>query len=56
MIFLLGAAFLGSTQRMTAGGIFIAGLLLSWRGVDPLTQLGLAAMAGMGASVSGLWQ
>ncbi len=48
------AATLGSGERLTAGLTFAAGLILTWRGVSPLVQLGFAGVGGMAASAAGL--
>lgn len=53
--FSISAGLLGSGDRMTAGLTFAAGLLLAWRGVSPLAQLGFAGAGGMIASAAGLW-
>ncbi len=52
--FALGASAMGGAERMRAGLIFAAGLVISWRGVSPLTQLGFCGLAGMAASAAGL--
>lgn len=52
--FALAAAGLGAAERMAAGLTLAAGLVLSWRGVAPLTQLGLAGLAGVAVSAAGL--
>ena len=54
--FALGAAALGGGERLAAVLIFAAGLVISWRGVPPLTQLGFCGLAGMAASAAGLWR
>jgi len=42
-------------DRLTAELTFAAGLILTWRGVSPLAQLGFAGAGGMIASAAGLW-
>ena len=51
--FALGASVLGGAERMRVGLIVAAGLVISWRGVPPLTQLGFCGLAGMVASAAG---
>jgi PTS system mannose-specific IID component len=53
--FAVGAGMLGGGERLTAGLVFAAGLILAWRSVPPLTQLALAGAGGMAASAAGLW-
>ena len=47
---------LDGRARLTAGLTFTAGLILTWRGVSPLAQLGFAGLGGMAASAAGLWR
>lgn len=53
--FVIGASMLGAADRLTASMTFVAGLVLTWRGVSPLAQLGFAGAGGMAASAAGLW-
>lgn len=53
--FAIGAGMLGGGDRLTAALTFAAGLMLTWRGVSPLAQLGFAGLGGMAASAAGLW-
>lgn len=53
--FVIGASMLGAADRLTAAMTFVAGLVLTWRGVSPLAQLGFAGAGGMAASAAGLW-
>ncbi len=53
--FAIGVAMLGGGDRLTASLTFVAGLILTWRGVSPLAQLGFAGAGGMAASAAGLW-
>jgi mannose/fructose/N-acetylgalactosamine-specific phosphotransferase system component IID len=53
--FAIGAGLLGAGDRLTAALTFAAGLILAWRGVPPLVQLGFAGLGGMAASAAGLW-
>lgn len=53
--FALGAAGLGGSERIAAGLTLAAGLVLSWRWIPPLTQLGVAGAVGAAASAAGLW-
>lgn len=53
--FALGADLLGGGDRLTAALTFGAGLILTWRGVSPLAQLGFAGLGGMAAAAVGLW-
>jgi len=53
--FAIGASMLGGGDRLTASLTFVAGLILTWRGVSPLAQLGFAGAGGMAASAAGLW-
>lgn len=53
--FVIGASMLGGADRLTAAMTFVAGLVLTWRGVSPLTQLGFVGAGGMAASAAGLW-
>lgn len=53
--FVLGAGMLGAADRLTASMTFVAGLVLTWRGVSPLAQVGFAGAGGMAASAAGLW-
>ena len=46
---------LDGRARAAAGLTFAAGLILTWRGVSPLAQLGFAGLGGMAASAAGLW-
>lgn len=55
MSFALGAAGLGGPERIAAGLTLAAGLVLSWRWISPLTQLGVTGAAGAAASAAGLW-
>lgn len=55
LAFALGAGPLGGGDRLTAALTFAAGLILTWRGVSPLAQLGFAGLGGMAASAAGLW-
>lgn len=50
-----GVGLLGRGDNMTAALTFTAGLVLTWRGVSPLAQLGFAGLGGMAASAVGLW-
>lgn len=52
--FAIGAGMMGGGDRLTASLTFAAGLILTWRGVSPLAQLGFAGAGGMAASVAGL--
>ncbi len=54
LAFIVSAGQLGS-DGLTAALTFTAGLILTWRGVSPLAQLGLAGLGGMAASAAGLW-
>jgi|CXWL01.1.fsa_nt_gi mannose/fructose/N-acetylgalactosamine-specific phosphotransferase system component IID len=51
--FALGVFVLGGDERTTAALTFTAGIVFSWRGVPPLTQLGYFSLAGMAVSVAG---
>jgi len=42
-------------DRLMAAFLFAAGLILTWRGVSQVAQLGLAGLGGMAASVVGIW-
>ncbi|MCM2305497.1 MAG: PTS system mannose/fructose/sorbose family transporter subunit IID [Elusimicrobia bacterium] len=53
--FAVGAGLLGGGDRLTAALTFAAGLILTWRGVSPLAQLGFAGLGGMAAAAVGLW-
>lgn len=53
--FAIGAGMLGGGDRLTAALTFAAGLILTWRGVSPLAQIGLAGLGGAAASAVGLW-
>ena len=53
--FVGGAGLLGRGDNLTAAFTFTAGLILTWRGVSPLAQLGFAGLGGMAASAAGLW-
>lgn len=53
--FVIGATMLGAADRLTAAMTFVAGLVLTWRGVSPLAQVGFAGAGGMAASAAGLW-
>lgn len=53
--FALGAGMLGDGDRLTAALTFGAGLILTWRGVTPLAQLGFAGLGGMAAAAVGIW-
>jgi mannose/fructose/N-acetylgalactosamine-specific phosphotransferase system component IID len=50
-----GAYLLGGADRTVAALTFSAGMILAWRGVPPLAQLGFAGLSGMAASAAGLW-
>lgn len=52
--FAIGAGMLGGGERLTASLTFAAGLILTWRGVSPLAQLGFAGLGGMTAAAVGL--
>lgn len=54
LAFVAGAAALDGRDRVTAGLTFAAGLILTWRGVPPLAQLGFAGLGGVAASAAGL--
>ena len=54
LAFAVAAGLLGGADRLTAGLTFAAGLVLTWRGVSPLVQLGFAGLGGMAASGAGL--
>lgn len=51
----IGAGLLGAGDRLAASLTFAAGLILTWRGVSPLAQLGFAGLGGMAAGLTGLW-
>lgn len=53
--FAVGAGMLGVGDRWTAALTFMAGLILTWRDVSPLAQLGFAGLGGMAMSIAGLW-
>lgn len=53
--FVIGAGMLGGGDRLTASLTFVAGLVLTWRGVSPLAQVGYAGLGGAAASAAGLW-
>lgn len=53
--FAVGAGLLGAEERTTAACVFVAGLVLTWRGVSPLAQLGFAGLGGVAAAAVGLW-
>ncbi len=53
--FAIGGGMMGDGDRWTAALTFAAGLILAWRGVSPLAQLGFAGLGGMAASAVGLW-
>lgn len=53
--FAVGAGMLGRGDRLPAALTFAAGLILAWRGVSPLAQLGFAGLGGMAMSAAGLW-
>ncbi|MDD5303976.1 MAG: PTS system mannose/fructose/sorbose family transporter subunit IID [Elusimicrobia bacterium] len=53
--FAISAGMLGGGDRLTAALTFAAGLILTWRGVSPLSQLAFAGLGGMAASAAGLW-
>lgn len=50
-----GAGLLGRGENLTVALTFTAGLILTWRGISPLAQLGFAGLGGMAASIVGLW-
>lgn len=52
--FVIGGSMLGGGDRLTAALTFAAGIVLTWRGVSPLAQLGFAGAGGMAASAAGL--
>lgn len=52
--FVIAAASLGSGDRLRATLTFAAGLILAWRGISPLSQLGFAGLGGVAASAAGL--
>ncbi len=54
LAFGIGVWPLSGGGRLTAVLMFAAGLSLSWRGVSPLAQLGLAGLGGMAVSAAGL--
>ncbi len=51
----IGAGLLGGGDHLTASLTFATGLILTWRGVSPLVQLGFVGLGGMAASAAGLW-
>ncbi len=51
--FAVGSVLLGGGGRLTASLTFVAGLILSWRGISPLAQLGFAGLGGMAATAAG---
>lgn len=53
--FAIGAGLLGGGDRLAAVLTFAAGMILAWRGVSPLAQLGFAGLGGMAAAAMGLW-
>lgn len=52
--FAIGAGQLGGGDGLTAALTFAAGLVLTWRGVSPVAQLGFAGVGGMAAAAVGL--
>lgn len=54
LAFAAAAAPLSGAARATAVLTFAGGLILTWRGVSPLAQLGFAGLGGMAASAAGL--
>lgn len=55
LAFAADAGWLSGGDRLTAAFIFVAGLILTWRGVSPLAQVGYAGLGGIAASAVGLW-
>ena len=55
LAFAASATQLDGGARATAVLTFVAGLILTWRGLAPLTQLGFAGLGGMAASAAGMW-
>lgn len=53
--FAIGAGLLGGGDHLTTALTFTAGLILTWRGVSPLAQLGFAGFGGMALSFVGMW-
>lgn len=51
----ISAGLFGGDGSLTAPLTFAVGVILTWRGVSPLGQLGLAGICGMAASAAGLW-
>lgn len=52
--FAIGAGLLGGGDRLAASLTFVAGLILAWRGVSPLAQIGFAGLGGMAAAAAGM--
>lgn len=52
--FAIGAGLLGGGDRLAAALTFAAGIILTWRGVSPLAQLGFAGLGGMAAAAAGV--
>ena len=55
LAFAAAASQFDGASRLTAGLTFAAGLILTWRGVSPMAQLGFAGLGGMAASAAGIW-
>jgi mannose/fructose/N-acetylgalactosamine-specific phosphotransferase system component IID len=52
--FAVASGLLGVGDRLAAALTFAAGLVLTWRGVSPLAQLGFAGLGGMAAAAAGV--
>lgn len=53
--FAIATGMLVGSDRLTAALTFAAGLVLTWRGVSPLAQIGFAGLGGVAAAAVGFW-